>query len=134
VDTDPILVLSQRVNGDKQLMKQMINTFLHDLPGRLASLRKAVQRKDAPELATQAHALKGTLSIFGAPQAHARAQELQDLGRSGDLRRAGQVHDLLKEEIANLEENLRGYAQQASGAPRSKGAKPQRPAGNRHKR
>ena len=118
-DEDPVEVLSHRVNGDKKLMRKMIHIFLCDLPSRMNSLRRALRRGDAHELATQAHALKGTVSIFGAPQARARSQQLQDLGRSGDVQPARRVYELLEQDIAKLEEKLKGYMPLAKAAGRS---------------
>lgn len=104
-----------RIGGDKKLLNQMIKTFLHDTPKRIASLQKALQRKDAPEIAMLAHALKGSVGIFLAQPAHDRAQELETLGRKSEFGEAKPVFAALKEEIAKLEENLRGYAMQTSG-------------------
>lgn len=108
-----------RIGGDKKLLNKMIQTFLRDTPKRIASLQKALQRKDADEIASLAHALKGSVSIFLAQHARDRAQELEDLGRKSELGGATAVYATLKEEIAKLDENLRGYAKQTQARPRS---------------
>ena len=123
-----------RIGGDKKLLHQMIRTFLRDTPKRIASLQRALQRKDAAEIASLAHALKGSVGIFLAQHAHDRAQELEELGRSSELSGAEPVFAGLKEEIAKLEENLRGYAVQTQGERRSSlGKKPKRSPG-KHKK
>ncbi|HUI52227.1 MAG TPA: hypothetical protein VLX60_10600, partial [Terriglobales bacterium] len=53
------------------------------------------------------------------------AQELQDFARAGDLAAAEGLFAALKEEIANLLENLRGYAHQTPARPASN--RPSRP-------
>ena len=58
-----------RIGGDKKLLNKMIRTFLSDTPKRIAALQKALQRKDADEIASLAHALKGSLGIFLAQHA-----------------------------------------------------------------
>jgi CheY-like chemotaxis protein len=108
-----------RIGGDKRLLNKMILTFLRDTPKRIAALQKALQRKDADEIASLAHALKGSVSIFLAQHARDRAQELEELGRKCELGGAAAVYAALKEEIAKLEENLRGYAKQTQAQPRS---------------
>jgi CheY-like chemotaxis protein len=116
-----------RIGGDKKLLHQMIRTFLRDTPKRIASLQRAMQREDAAEIASLAHALKGSVGIFFAQHAHDRAQELEELGRKSELSGAKPVFAGLKEEIAKLEENLRGYAMQIQGERRgSLGKKPRR--------
>ncbi len=122
------------IGGDKKLLNKMIRTFLHDTPKRIAALQKALQRKDADEIAFLAHALKGSLGIFLAQHACDRARELEQLGRKCELGGATAVFGALKEEIAKLEENLRGYAKETQAQPRSTVSKQtQRLTGKRKK-
>jgi protein-histidine pros-kinase len=110
----------KRIGGDKKLLCQMIATFLHDTPKRLAAIQKMLKRGDGVELSSYAHALKGSVSIFGAAHARQHSQALQDLGRIGDFAEANRVYPLLQEEIAKLLEKLRGYAEQAGPRPAAK--------------
>ena len=126
--------LVERVGGDEKLLKRMIATFLRDTPKRVSAIAAALRKKDASEVTSLAHALKGSISLFGAEGARLRAQELQDSGRAGDLRSADGLLAPLKEEIANLLENLRGYAQQTPARPASKRPKRPRPPRKRDKR
>ena len=126
--------LTARVGGDEKLLKRMIHTFLRDIPKRVSGIALAIRRKDAEALASVAHALKGSVSIFGAEAARKHCQELQELGKSGEPSRAGEIFALLKEEIAKLQGNLRGYANQTPARPKSKPDKRQRPPRNPGKR
>jgi signal transduction histidine kinase/CheY-like chemotaxis protein len=105
--------LLQRVGGDEKLLRQMIRTFLRETPKRLETLRKALKRKNGNDLSSGAHALKGSLTIFGAARAAQYAQSLQDLGRISGFQEADRICGLLEEEIAKLQQNLRGYAKEA---------------------
>ncbi len=122
--------LLSRVGGDKKLLKRMTATFLRDTPKRIAAIAAALRRKDAATLASLAHALKGSVSIFGAEVPRLHAQDLQQLGRAGDLAAAESLFASLKEEIAHLLENLRGYANQTPARPASN--RPQRPRPSRN--
>jgi CheY-like chemotaxis protein len=104
--------LLSSVGGDEKLLQRMIRTFLRDAPKRLAQIGTAIRLKRPENLAFSAHALKGSVAIFGAPLAHQYCQQLEQLGRGKDLSGAGRIFLLLKEEIAKLEANLRGYAGQ----------------------
>jgi signal transduction histidine kinase/CheY-like chemotaxis protein len=126
--------LIARVGGDEELFKRMIRTFLRDTPKRLAGIAAAIQKKKPEVLVSLAHALKGSVGIFGAEAARKHTQELQDLGRSSKLSGAREVLALLKEEIAKLQANLRGYANQTPARPKSSQARRQRPPRNRGKR
>jgi signal transduction histidine kinase/CheY-like chemotaxis protein len=105
--------LLQRVGGDEKLLRQMIRTFLRETPKRLEIMGKALKRKDGVDLSSYAHALKGSLGIFEAVDAAQHAQTLQDLGRDGQFEESTRIFGLLQEEIAKLQQNLRGYAKEA---------------------
>ncbi len=126
--------LTARVGGDAKLLKRIIHTFQGDIPKRVARIASAIRTKDFEALAALAHALKGSVSIFGAETARKYCQELQELGKSGEPSRAGEIFLLLKEEIAKLQGNLRGYANQTPARPKSKSDKRHRPPRNRSKR
>jgi signal transduction histidine kinase/HPt (histidine-containing phosphotransfer) domain-containing protein len=126
--------LIARVGGDEELFRRMIRTFLRDTPKRLAGIAAAIQKKKPEVLVSLAHALKGSVGIFGAEAARKHTQELQDMGRSNKLSGAREILALLKEEIAKLQANLRGYANQTPARPKSGQAKRQRPPRNRGKR
>jgi HPt (histidine-containing phosphotransfer) domain-containing protein len=66
-------------------------------------IRSAIERAEAPQLRTAAHALKGALAVLGAPAAHAAAEHLELLGRSGDLSPAPAALAILEGAIARLE-------------------------------
>jgi CheY-like chemotaxis protein len=123
-----------RVGGDEKLLKRMISTFLRDTPKRIAGIGAAIRRKNPDALASLAHALKGSVSIFGAEAARKQADELQEIGRSGELSGAPEALALLKEEIAKLQANLRGYANQTPAKPQSKRDIRRRAPRNRGKR
>jgi signal transduction histidine kinase/HPt (histidine-containing phosphotransfer) domain-containing protein len=125
--------LLTRVGGDEKLLARMIQTFLHDTPKRLGAIASALRRQNVEDLASLAHALKGSVSIFGAEAARLKAQDLQEIARSGDLESAETLMGSLKEEIANLLANLRGYAHQIPARPTSHRAKRQRPPRKRGK-
>jgi signal transduction histidine kinase/CheY-like chemotaxis protein len=129
-----IAELVARVGGDEKLLKRMIHTFLRDTPKRLGGIAAAIRRKSPETLASLAHALKGSVSIFGAEAARKHANELQELGRSSELSGAPEVLTVLKEEIAKLQANLRGYANQTPARPKSKRDSRRRPPRNRGKR
>jgi signal transduction histidine kinase len=126
--------LLSRVGGDKRLVARMIQTFRHDTPKRVAAIAAALRRQNAEELASLAHALKGSVSIFGAETARLQAQELQELARADNLEAAATLVQALKEEIANLLANLRGYANQSPARPKSQRDIRQRPPRKRGKR
>ncbi len=133
-EESPIEVLSRRVNGDKNLVRKLIASFLRDLPSRMNSMKRALIGGDAAKVGALAHALKGSVSIFGASQARARSEELQNLGRSGDLQPARTVFEFLKDDVAKLGQKLRRYTRPRKIARRAKASGRRRSRGRQRKR
>jgi CheY-like chemotaxis protein len=90
------------VGGDEELLREMVALFLDDSPRMFEAVRAAIELADAPQLRLAAHALKGALATLGAHRAHDAAEELEQLGRDGDLSRASAVLSLLASELARL--------------------------------
>jgi two-component system, sensor histidine kinase and response regulator len=74
-----------RVGGDPQLLAEIAALFLQDLPRALGELRKAVAARDPAAIERHAHALKGSVSNFGAQEAREAAQSLETQARKGSL-------------------------------------------------
>jgi len=76
--------------------------FLADTPRRLAALREALGREDAQALAREAHTLLGTCASLGARRMAGVCEELQALGRAGDLAPATRALDRLETEFGHV--------------------------------
>jgi signal transduction histidine kinase/response regulator RpfG family c-di-GMP phosphodiesterase len=101
--------LLARVGGDAKLLQKIIRTFRKGSVKKLSEMKRALARKDGMALATAAHALKGSTSIFSSEGATQCAQKLQEMGRSEDLTNVAPTLNQLEVEIARLHEELRGY-------------------------
>lgn len=116
VPSEPNALLA-RVGGDEQLLRRMARTFLNDLPPRVGAIEKAIRDKQGETLASLSHALKGSVAIFGSEQAALLCRELQRFAQDDNFAEAARTFTRLKEAIAELEANLRGYAGQNAAAP-----------------
>jgi two-component system, sensor histidine kinase and response regulator len=105
-----------RLGGDEQLLQRVARTFLRGLQPRLAKIRRALQQKKGDDLASLAHALKGTLSIFGADKAAELCEELQEHAKSGHFAGAERTLAALRDAISQLEPDLRNYVGENQGA------------------
>jgi signal transduction histidine kinase/DNA-binding NarL/FixJ family response regulator/HPt (histidine-containing phosphotransfer) domain-containing protein len=111
--------LRRATGGNEKLIRSLAKTFLTDAPKALARIRSAVTKKNAAELASAAHLLKGSLAIFGAPKAVAAARNLEAFGRAGNLREAPTVLRALESEFAILQNELRAIHAAAKHKPQS---------------
>jgi two-component system, sensor histidine kinase and response regulator len=95
-----------RLDGDAELLRELIDMFLADSNSLLEHVSKAVISQDPAGLERAAHKLKGSVSIFGSQAAIQAAQDLETMGHDRDLPHAGEVFAQLKNQIAELEEAL----------------------------
>jgi PAS domain S-box-containing protein len=94
------------VRGDEKLLHELIDLFMEDSSAMLSHMKDAIEREDASELASSAHALIGSLGNFASRRAFNKAKELERMARQGDLDSAIEIFPDLVDETARLEEAL----------------------------
>jgi CheY-like chemotaxis protein len=90
------------VEGDRELLVELLAIFAEDGPGQLRAVRDAVSRSDEAALAFAAHTLKGSLRALGAGKAAALAERLEQLGREGGFGGAPGLLAALESEIEQV--------------------------------
>ena len=106
--------LLDRVDNDREFLGETVQMLSADGPALLRGIRLATQQGDAPAVARDAHALKGMLSNFCSPAAHAGAAELERMGKAGDLAPAPNALDKLEADLDALIADLTDFL--ATGA------------------
>jgi HPt (histidine-containing phosphotransfer) domain-containing protein len=71
--------------GNGGLVRDVVDVFLTDAPVILERVRRAARDRSAEDLASAAHALKGSAGLFSRGAAYESARRLEQVGRSGDL-------------------------------------------------
>jgi two-component system sensor histidine kinase/response regulator len=74
-----------RLGGDVELYKELVERFLNDTAGTRARLESAVEHANAGLLHSAAHSLKGLAASVGATTVASALADLEQLGRDGDL-------------------------------------------------
>lgn len=95
------------VDGDRQLLRELVRLFLADYPQRLAEIKEAIHHGDAGALGRAAHALKGAVGNFEKNNAFVAAQHLETMGKEGDLHTADEALVTLESKLATLDKHLR---------------------------
>ena len=80
--------LLERVEGDQELLAEMIHLFQEDVPNLLTAMRDALQRGDMAVLERSAHSLKGAAGNLSAKAAAAAALQLEKDAKNNDLEAA----------------------------------------------
>ena len=95
-----------RVDNDTAFLAETVEMLTSDGPPLLDELRRALAAGDAPAVGRTAHSIKGMVSNFCATDAHAAAQRVEQLGKSGDLAAAPAAVQTLHEHLDSLTREL----------------------------
>jgi signal transduction histidine kinase/CheY-like chemotaxis protein len=99
----------ERLGGDTQLLSEVIQLFLADCPLRLAAMKKAVDTRDAGEIAREAHRLKGAAGNLSAISLFETAAILEQLGNDRRFDAAEAAWRRLSDEAAYVLDALRRH-------------------------
>jgi HPt (histidine-containing phosphotransfer) domain-containing protein len=97
----------ERLGGDKELCREVIEIFLNDVPKHMASLRRAIEDGDAEAIERTAHTLKGELGYLGILEISKIAHDMETFGQRSDLRLAANLYATLEPEISEVLASMR---------------------------
>jgi CheY-like chemotaxis protein len=103
----------ERMEGDLELLTDLIQVFLQDLPQQVAALRKAVEDQDAKGIQREAHRLKGAAASLDATAVSASAARLEQSGRDTNYAAARAEWVQLEAELVRLESAFRDFHPEA---------------------
>jgi CheY-like chemotaxis protein len=87
-DPDPqvfdLAALRDRLDGDEELLKEMVQLFFSHAPTLVAQLRSALTAEDWEEAARSVHTLKGAFATFGAKALAQVAEEIERTAEKSD--------------------------------------------------
>jgi PAS domain S-box-containing protein len=111
-----------RFDGNRKLLRSLIQTFQHDCPKMMTKIRAALSARDPRMLAEAAHALKGSVGNFGPSSAFETAREIEKTGREGKLDGAWELYATLEDDLARFLPALQsvGSPKDAKSQPRTK--------------
>jgi HPt (histidine-containing phosphotransfer) domain-containing protein len=111
-----------RVDNDENLLFDLANMFCAEEPSRLATIRAALERKDAEGLRRAAHSMRGAISAFAASRAFEASSKLEELAATGELAGAGAAFESLALQTDALRRTLANFCKQDKRIPASAGA------------
>jgi CheY-like chemotaxis protein len=112
--TDPLdrsVLLGLHELGGPELLTELGELFLEDVPHQFEVLRGAVEGGNAGSVERVAHTLKGSCGNMGATRMSTLSTELQDLGHSGELERASVLVESLEAEFGRVRSALEAEMQ-----------------------
>ena len=115
--------LIDRLMGDEELAKEILEGFMEDVPLKVAALKKAIDDSDAESVRQEAHSLKGASANVGAPVLREVAYQIEVAGKENDLEKAeshipnlNEQFEMLKKTLAlaGFEKNLKRFMKKSS--------------------
>ena len=101
--------LRDRVDGDDELMREVLAVYLEDTPLVLERLSEALEAGQPEAAAKAAHTLKGSSANVAAERLRSQAYELEQKARAGDLEAARRLFSDLQSEFQELRNMLNQY-------------------------
>jgi PAS domain S-box-containing protein len=100
-------VALERVGGDHQLLRELCEICLANIPTWLNEVRSALAAGDAVRLRRAAHSIKGAVGSIGGSEAASTAAVLEERGRAARLENAAADLAAVEQALARLESVLR---------------------------
>lgn len=91
-----------RLMGDEELLKEVVDLYLEETPPQIAELNRALDVGDAALVARMGHALKGNAASLAAEVLQAAAQQMEMAGKAEDLNLARSLAPGLGREFDRL--------------------------------
>ena len=101
--------LKTSVNGDTKLLKSLVGVLRNDAPRLINKIETAIVAADAAALKLNAHTLKGSVLFLGDVSLTRPAQQLEEIGKSGDTGATDEALKDLKSEWLRLDSELESF-------------------------
>jgi two-component system, sensor histidine kinase and response regulator len=106
--------LLERVDNDMSFLAETVEMLVGDGRKLMSDVQRAIAAGDAAAVGRSAHALKGMISNFCAPDAQQCALDVERLGKGADLASAPAAAKKLEASLESLIEELQQFVQARS--------------------
>ena len=93
LDRAALADLRAMTGGDPAFLAELIDTYVADTPQQLATIRQALEARDAEAVRRAAHSLKSNSATFGAAALAELGAQLEARGKAGELAGADELVD-----------------------------------------
>jgi HPt (histidine-containing phosphotransfer) domain-containing protein len=106
--------LLESMENDAEFLIKVIGIFLADCPAMMGDIRTGVAARDSIRIMTASHALRGSVSQFGAKSAVEAARILESLGRQAKLEGVDEALRVLEREMTMVLLSLKEIAKEVA--------------------
>lgn len=105
IDGDRLATLAG-AGGGVELVAELVDLFVADVPARLDAIRSAIAAADPEALVRAAHSLKGSASTLGADGMADLCRRIELQARDGAVPPAREMFGMLQEEFERVKQAL----------------------------
>ncbi|HET9400614.1 MAG TPA: ATP-binding protein [Candidatus Acidoferrales bacterium] len=98
--------LRERVQGNAELLDELLHIFLDDLPKRIEEIRQGLNEMNFARIERAAHTLKGTAALMSAARLTSIARELELAAREGQRERLPELFARARAEAERLTKEI----------------------------
>lgn len=99
--------LLERVDGDYELLEELLSIFIEELPLQLQDIEMAIKNEDCEKLRTSVHRLKGAVGNLAAEEAYELAAQIELFASQGELSSARYIYPNLKKQLQFVDESVK---------------------------
>jgi HPt (histidine-containing phosphotransfer) domain-containing protein len=99
----------QRLGDDEELLRDIVQIYLEDVPGMLERIHSAVSGGDANSLRRAAHSLKGLAATLSAQEVVGVASRLEHMGAARNLAEASQIVTEVDQRVSELTQSVQEF-------------------------
>jgi HPt (histidine-containing phosphotransfer) domain-containing protein len=98
----PALPTADPLEGEPELRQELAGMFLEDYEKSLSKIRQSITDREASDLRSEAHALKGSTGVFRDQAAFAAAFQMEMIAHDATWDRAEATWEMLRAETLRL--------------------------------
>ena len=88
--------LSETMGGKKKVIREVIDTFVEQVPQQLKSINDAITKTDYAIIKSSAHVMRSSVSIMGISEVVPVLQEMENLGaKATDIEKIKKLNEKL---------------------------------------
>lgn len=105
-DTFDKEALMERVDGDEELAKELLELYLEDVPDRINAIKQAQTSGDMKTITIEAHTIKGSSSNIGADDIKEAAFQVELAGKDENQETIPSLIQQLEEKFNTFQQFL----------------------------
>lgn len=92
----------ERVGGDTEFLKELMELFKSDYPAKMAQLSKGIREKDFKTIKESAHSIKSASGNLSLTRVYDLSFKIEGMGRKGKIQGIEKVYNELEEELGKI--------------------------------